>query len=194
VAGAEAIRHLLLDGGIGRWAPPTEALLHNAARSEHVRRLIRPALAGGALVLSDRFTDSTLAYQGYGLGLPLDSLAAIADFATDGLRPDLTLLLDLPAQAGLQRARARLGPGGAARAPEISDEQATAAASDTAQPDRYERRQLAFHQRLREGFQALAAAAPDRFRCLDATRPPKTVALQAVAHILTFAQGRAAEP
>jgi len=150
--GAEDIRHLLVEGEPGRWAPMTEALLHSAARAEHMARKLRPALAAGTWVVCDRFTDSTLAYQGYGHGLGVDRIRALNDLVTEGLVPDLTLILDLPVETGLARASAR---GGA---------------------DRYERMGTAFHQRLRDGFLAIAAAEPARCAVIDACADVETVA------------------
>ncbi|MFL5675430.1 MAG: dTMP kinase [Chloroflexota bacterium] len=135
----------------------TDALLFNAARRQLVTEVIRPALAAGRSVLCARFADSTLAYQGYGGGVPLDRLRALEDAATDGLRPDLTILLDLPVEAGL----ARVAPDDITRFEAEFD--------------------LPFHRRVRDGFLALAAAEPERFAVLDATRPADEVAADAAA-------------
>jgi dTMP kinase len=162
--GGEEIRRLLVDGVADRWDPLTEALLHFAARREHVRRCIRPALARGAWVVSDRFTDSTMAYQGYGHGLGRAPVEALAALTLDGLHPDLTLVLDLPVDEGLARAGGR----GGAEA-------------------RYERMAVAFHERLRAGFLEIARAEPDRCVVIDARRDPDEVAgaiLAAVAERL----------
>ncbi len=157
--GAEQIRKLLVQGATGRWTPLAEVLLYGAARADHVARLIEPALAAGTWVISDRFTDSTLAYQGYGHGFDTDTVREVNRLATGGLVPDLTVLLDLPVEEGLARAGARHG-GAATAAPE----------------DRYERMDSGFHERLREGFLALAGAEPERFFTVDATRPVDDVA------------------
>jgi len=149
--GAEDIRRLLVEGEPGRWAPMSEALLHSAARAEHLARTLRPALAAGTWVVCDRFTDSTLAYQGYGHGLGPARIRALNEIVTEGLTPDLTLILDLPVEAGLARAGAR---GGA---------------------DRYERMGTDFHQRLREGFLAIAAAEPARCAVIDASQKIEAV-------------------
>lgn len=144
--GAEEIRELLVHGAVGRWDPMTEALLHFAARHDHVQRVIRPALEAGDWVVCDRFADSTLAYQGYGHGLgraPIEQLYALA---VGDLAPDLTLILDLPVEVGLDRAGGRRG--GATR---------------------YERMDRAFHERLRRGFLEIAARAPERCVVVDAT-------------------------
>jgi dTMP kinase len=149
--GAEAIRQALL-GGQG-FDPVAEAMLLFAGRREHVVQTIRPALAAGFWVLCDRFADSTLAYQVHGLGMPRRSFDTLAALALEGLRPDLTLILDLPPAAGMARALAR---GVAA--------------------DRYERLDAAFHARVRAGFLALAVAEPDRCAVIDATLPVDEVA------------------
>jgi dTMP kinase len=149
--GAEAIRTLLLEGAGERWDPVSEACLFAAARRDHVRQLIAPALASGTWVVCDRFVDSTLAYQGYGHRLPLPTIAALNRFAVGDTWPDLTLILDLPVEIGLARAAAR----GAA--------------------DRIERRDRGFHQRLRDGFHAIAAAEPQRVALIDAAADPDTV-------------------
>ena len=143
--GAEAIRRLLLDGDSERWDAAGEALLLYAARRDHVARTIRPALVAGTWVVCDRFTDSTIAYQGYGRGLPLADLAALQRFALDGFAPDLTLILDLPVETGLRRAAARAGAA-----------------------DRFERLDRDFHQRLRDGFRIIAASEPQRCTMIDA--------------------------
>jgi dTMP kinase len=141
--GAEAIRRVLL-GGQGL-DPVAEAMLMFAARREHVVATIRPALAAGMWVLCDRFADSTLAYQVHGQGVPRAVFDRLADMALEGLAPDLTLVLDLPPEAGMARA---MGRGVAA--------------------DRYERLDAAFHARVRDGFLAIAAAEPARCAVVDA--------------------------
>lgn len=145
--GAEAIHTLLVEGAADRWDGVTEALLHNAARRDHLVRTVWPALERGEWVISDRFADSTLAYQGYGHGLAPALLEGLAAAATGGFRPDLTLILDLPVPEGLRRAGGR---GGA--------------------EDRYERMGQDFHQRLRQGFLAIAALEPGRCAIIDATQ------------------------
>ncbi len=150
--GAEAIRRLLLEGEGARWDAQQEALLLVAARRDHVNRLIMPALARGVWVVSDRFADSTIAYQGYGRGLALADIAALHRFALGDFTPDLTLILDLPAPAGLARAAAR-----------------------SAAADRFERLDPSFHDRLREGFGEIAAADPGRCVLIDASGAPDAV-------------------
>jgi dTMP kinase len=131
--------------------PLTDALLFNAARRQLVGEVIRPAMAAGQVVVCARFADSTLAYQGYGAGIPLAALRDLERAATDGLRPDLTILLDLPAEDGLKR-------------------------KGLTDLTRFETEfDLAFHRRVRDGFLALAAAEPDRFVVIDAGRSPAEV-------------------
>jgi len=151
--GAEQIRQLLVEGEPGRWDAVTEMLLHFAARRDHVRTVIAPALAEGRWVLCDRFVDSTLAYQGYGHGLGEAPVRQLADLTIDGVWPDLTIVLDLPVEQGLKRAGERAG-----------------------REQRYERMGLDFHRRLREGFLAIAAADPDRCRVVNAMRPVDEIA------------------
>ncbi len=150
--GAEEIRQLLTTGAPGRWGAVTEALLLSAARRDHVDQVIGPSLTAGTWVVSDRFTDSTLAYQGYGHGLDLGALRRLQTFVVDGLRPDLTLLFDLPVEIGLARSRQRLG-------------------DRVGVEDRYERLDSIFHNRIRHGFLDLAAGDPERFAVIDATAP-----------------------
>jgi dTMP kinase len=150
--GGEAIRRLLLEGDGTRWNGVGEALLLVAARSDHVARLIAPSLAQGIWVVSDRFADSTLAYQGYGRGLALEDLATLHRFALGSFAPDLTVILDLPAEIGLTRAAAR-----------------------ASRDDRFERLDRAFHERLREGFRTIAAKDSARCVLIDGSSDPQTV-------------------
>jgi dTMP kinase len=150
--GAEAIRRLLLEGADERWDAIAETLLFYAARREHVTRLITPALDRGVWVVCDRFADSTIAYQGYGRGLPLAELQALHRFALGDFAPDLTLILDLPVAEGLARAARRLG-----------------------NADRFERLDQSFHERLRQGFHQIAAADPQRCVVIDASGDVETV-------------------
>jgi dTMP kinase len=131
--------------------PMAELMLYAADRAQHVEEVVRPALARGAVVVCDRFGDSTLAYQGFGRGLDLTLLRALNEMATGGLRPDATLLLDVPSEVGLERV---------ARSRAI---------------DRLEDEAIAFHHRLREGYLTLAADEPERFTIVDATMPADDV-------------------
>lgn len=147
--GAEQIRSLLVEGGAGRWQAETEALLHFAARAEHLARVIRPALEAGRWVLCDRFADSTIAYQGYGQGLDLDWLWTLRRHIVGKTEPGLTIMMDLPVEKGLARAETE---------------------------QRYERMGIDFHRRLAEGFRQLAAADTTRCRLVDAARDRAAIA------------------
>jgi len=139
----DAIRSVVLEGAFGMSAR-AELLLYLASRAEHVDRVILPALEHGSLVLCDRFSEATLAYQSYGRGLPMEEIAPLVAFGARGLEPDLVVLLDLPAEDGLARVRERRAA------------------------NRLDREALAFHQRVREGYLALASQAPRRYRIFDA--------------------------
>jgi dTMP kinase len=143
--GAESIRDLVLNGAADRWSPTTETLLMYAARRDHIERVIRPALARGAWVVCDRFADSTRAYQGAAGGTDPGLIAALEAHILEETRPDLTLIFDFPPETGLARALAR--PGAEAR---------------------FESKGMAFHERLRAGFLAIAAAEPERCAVIDA--------------------------
>lgn len=147
----EAVRRLLLDVKNAEMTGETEALLYAAARAQCVREVIAPALRRGAVVLCDRFADSTLAYQGYGRGLDLEPLRRINDLATGGLYPALTVVLDLP----VDKARLRLPDG---------------------RRDRLEREAADFHERVRAGYLALATAAPEAYLVLEADLPVSVLA------------------
>ncbi|MGY1828567.1 MULTISPECIES: dTMP kinase [unclassified Blastococcus] len=146
------IRSIVLDRAQVGIAPRTEALLYAADRAQHVHEVLRPALDAGEVVITDRFIDSSLAYQGAGRTIPLDDVRMLSRWAAQGLRPDLTILLDLPPEVGLARARGR------------------------AAADRLESESLEFHQRVRRTFQELAEADPDRYLVLDARRSPDELA------------------
>lgn len=150
--GAEALREVLVNGAVDRWTPTAEALLMYAARSDHLDRLIRPALARGVWVVCDRFADSSRAYQGAAGGVDPAFIEALDQGVVGDDQPDLTLILDLPVRAGLARAADR----GAAEA-------------------RFEAKGAAFHERLREGFAAIARAHPDRCVMIDADAAPDEV-------------------
>lgn len=161
--GAEAIRGLLLGGGEDRWGPRAEALLFAAARADHVAKRIVPALDAGQWVVSDRFLDSSLAYQGGAGGLGIDTVRAVNAFGLDGCLPDRTLVLLLP--EGGERARARDGEA----------------------LDRIGRRPQAYHDAVEAAFRAIAEAEPERVRLVDASGSAETVTarlLQALADLL----------
>lgn len=153
---AEAVREILLDGGHDAMDDRTEALLYAAARAEHVAKVIAPALRRGAVVICDRYLDSSLAYQGHARGLGIDEVAEVNHWATDHTTPDLVVLLRIDVERGLQRARTRAGtaPGG----------------------DRLEAESVAFHRQVARGFDELARRSPDRFVVIDADGDIDTVA------------------
>ena len=156
---SEAIRRVLLDPANARMAPITELLLYEASRAQHVAELIRPALEEGRMVVCDRFADSTTAYQGAGRAIGLEKIRLLHDFATGGLWPDLTLVLDLPVQVGLERARAR------------------------GRYDRLEQETIAFHDQVRQGFLELARGEPDRIRIIDAAQSADAIAAEIRTHV-----------
>lgn len=155
--GAEMVRKLLVEGPTDRWDGPTEALLHFAARRDHLRATVWPALKLGTWVVSDRFADSTRAYQGYGHGLDLGVIDRLYGLAVGDFRPDLTLILDLPVDVGLARAAARRG-------------------TET----RYESLPRAFHDRVRTGFLEIARCEPERCVVVDSNRETEHVAQDVV--------------
>jgi dTMP kinase len=156
----QTIRKILLEVHPQPLATNAELFLYLADRAQHVQEIILPALARGEFVLCDRYTDSTIAYQGYGRGLDLKFLRAQNAIATGGLQPDLTFLLDCASEVALLRAMQRhIGPTGQA-----------------APADRFESEQVEFHQRVRAGFLELAHAEPKRFRVIDATQSPQEIA------------------
>jgi len=160
--GAEAIRDLLVRGEASRWAPMTEAFLHVAARADHVARLIQPALNSGKWVLCDRFTDSTVAYQGYGHGLDKSAIVQLNKIALGDLKPDLTLIFDIPVREGLARSR---------KPSQLRGE------------DRYEKMDTDFHERIREGFLKIAAEEPQRCKIVNAIGSVEMIAEQIFALI-----------
>lgn len=157
------IRALLLDPATSLSAR-AEALLYAADRAQHVATVISPALASGGVVISDRFVDSSLAYQGAGRALPVNEVAELSQWATQGMRPDLTVLLDVDPEVGLARA--------------------------TGSPDRIEQESLIFHQAVRKGFLDLAGADPDRYVVVSASRSPEQVHAAIVAAVLPFLGAR----
>lgn len=153
--GAEAVRNLLVEGGVDRWSPAAELFLLLAARLDHLERAIRPAVADGAVVLCDRFWDSTRVYQALVGGLDLAAVDALHERWLAPFRPGLTLIFDLPADLGLARARS----------------------------GRFEAKGPAFHERVRAGYLRLADLEPGRFRVIDAARPPGEVSADALAAV-----------
>ena len=149
------IRKLLLDSS-SEISDRAELLLFEAARAQHIDNIIRPALERGAVVVCDRFTDSSIAYQGYARGISLDIIEMLNDYATGGLRADLTILLDLPARDGLGRQETT---------------------------DRFSAETPAFHEAVREGYLSLVAKEPGRFVVIDATMEPGAVVRRAMAAI-----------
>jgi dTMP kinase len=164
--GAEAVRGVLLGSAAGPWDGVAECMLHFAARREHVVRSVLPALDAGMWVVCDRFADSTFAYQCFGQGVPRAVFDSMCEAALGPLRPDLTVLLDLPPEAGLARAAAR------------------------GETNRYEALDPEFHARVRAGFRAVAAAEPARCVVADATDSPEGVA----AAILAAVQNQLSPP
>jgi dTMP kinase len=162
---SEKIRSILLDARHHEMHPLTELLLLEASRSQHVHQVIAPALASGAIVICDRFADSSTAYQGYGRRMDLDAVRRLNDIATAGCRPALTMVIDVPVSVGFKRAAQR-----------------------KRSFDRMESQQKAFHQRVRNGFQALALAEPERVKLLDGTFPPDVI--QAAVRQLVFSKLR----
>jgi dTMP kinase len=155
--GAEAIRHVLLSGAAKPLGPEAEALLFAAARDDHLTQVIRPALERGVWVVCDRFADSTRIYQGIAGEVDPRVIQAMERIVVAGTKPDLTLILDVPAEQALQRAAKRRGAGSV---------------------DRFEQETLQFHEKLRDGFLLLAASEPDRCVLIDATQPKAEVAEQ----------------
>jgi dTMP kinase len=158
---------------LGRWLkwaqgmdipPLVELMLFNASRAQLVTEVIKPSLKSGMVVISDRYADSTTVYQGFGRGLDLEMVKATNNTATQGLKPDLTILLDITAEDGLARKKGR-------------------------KKDRFEREELAFHQRVRQGYLKLAADEPGRWLVADASQPKQKIAQiiwQRVSHLLSF--------
>ena len=152
---AERIRDVLLHAREVDLSPEAQALLFSAARAQHTRDVIRPALVAGEVVVADRYFDSTLAYQGFGLGADLDGLRAMTRFAVGSLVPQRTFLIDVPVQVSLSRLAARAGP---------------------ARWDRFHGDDRAFYERVRDGYLRLAAAEPGRFVIVDGDRGEDVVA------------------
>jgi dTMP kinase len=160
------IRELLLSPENADMDPVTELLLYNASRVQHIRGVIMPALQRGDVVVTDRFSDSTMAYQGYGRGIDLKLIDALDLISTQRLRPDITILLDIEAQTGLRRNR------------EINKD------------DRIEREDISFHERVRSGFIHIASQSPERIRMVDCSGPVETVQKAVAAIVDVFLEKR----
>ena len=162
---SEQIRDMLLNPDHSEMAATTELLLYAASRAQHVSEVIKPALEAGKVVISSRFADAMVVYQGYGRGLDLDRIHHLNRIATDGVTPDVTFVLDLPVELGLQRVQKRRGG-----------------------LDRLEREKIEFHRRLREGYQTIAQQEPQRLKIIDAKVSPKRVYAQIQAIIQPLLQ------
>jgi dTMP kinase len=162
--GAEAVRHVLLSGAAEPYGIRMEAILFAAARSDHVEEVIRPALSAGTVVLCDRFMDSSRVYQGITGNLEQPFVEALERVAINGVVPDCTVIFDLPAAVGLDRARKR-------------------AAGPDEQPDRFEKEELETHEKRREAFLDIAEREPLRCRVIDATRTQEQIAAEVLAII-----------
>lgn len=167
---AERLRDVILSGEAKAAGPFAEALLFSAARIDHIDRVIRPALNAGQVVICDRFADSTRAYQGALGRMDRGLVAALEKVTLNGLRPDITLVLDLPAEEGLARAQARRGAEGS---------------------DRFEAERIGFHRRLRQAFLDIAAAEPERCVVIDAGQPPDEVLAMALSAIAAHLHSKA---
>jgi len=161
--GAEAVRHVLLSGAAEEFGVRMEAMLFAAARSDHIEQVIRPAVAEGTIVLCDRFMDSSRVYQGITGNLEPQFIQNLERIAVNGMLPDLTLVLDLPASVGLGRAKAREGKDAA--------------------PDRFEKEEVSTHEKRREAFLDLTRTEPERCKLIDATQAEDLVALAILAEV-----------
>ncbi len=159
---AEQIREILLNPASQEMTPQTEALLYAASRAQHLSQTILPAIAEGKIVLCDRFLDSSLAYQGYGRNLGVSDIEAINDFGLKRFRPDLTLFFSVSAEISAQRIHLR------------------------GQEDRLDQESAAFHQRVRDGFEALIAKHPERYIRIDGTQNPEKVAQDGFEAIVSW--------
>jgi dTMP kinase len=153
----DQVRKILLDPANRSLDPAAELLLYAASRAQHLREIIMPALADGTNVLCDRFSDATLAYQGYGRGLDIEMIRSLDRIVTAGMRPDLTLLFDIEAVSGIARARGRNNSCGL---------EAEA---------RFENEEIAFHERVRQGYLTLVAQEPERIRVVNASSSPEVI-------------------
>lgn len=168
---ADQIRSILLDAGNNAMTSMAELLLYAAARAQHVEEVILPALESGKIVLCDRFTDATVAYQGYGRGLDMSTILELNRLASRSLRPDISVLLDCPVETGLSRAKARIENASGAR------------------EERFELEAMAFHEKVRKGYLELAAREPERFIVVSGSRAMEETA----AEIFRLLEPRLAE-
>lgn len=155
---SDKIRTILLDADNRTITPMTELLLYTAARAQHVSEIIKPAMESGAVVLCDRFTDATVAYQSFGRGLDRSRIDMLADLACASLTPDITVLIDCEPETGLERARRRID------------------ATSGPREERFELEAMEFHQRVRKGYLALAEKEPQRFSLIDGSAPVEDIA------------------
>ena len=170
--GAEAVRHVLLSGAAEKLGPEMEAILFASARNDHVEQVIRPAVDSGKIVLCDRFMDSSRVYQGVTGGLDPEFMRQLEEVAIHGMVPDLTLILDINPELGLERAaKRRAGPA-----------------------DRYEKETLALHQRRRDGFLDIAKSEPERCKVIDASADPEKVAAEILANVTALLKRAKAAP
>jgi len=165
---ADQIRSILLDADNRAMVPQAELLLYAAARAQHVAEVIKPALAAGKVVLCDRFTDATMAYQGDARGLDRDLVRHLNTLATGGLTPNLTILVDCPVSIGLGRAKARIAQNSGPR------------------EERFEQEALTFHEQVRAGYLRLATSEAARFRIIDGAAPMEQVTAEILAQVTTF--------
>jgi dTMP kinase len=165
----ERIREILLNRGGFDISGEAEVFLFAAARAQHTDAVIRPALEKGQVILCDRFSDATIAYQAYGRGLPLETVREICRFASRGISPHLTLLFDLPVEKGLERAFRRI-----------------AGREEASREDRFEREQLDFHRRIREGYLTIAREEPGRVKIVDASRDIESTRREVRAILSSF--------
>ena len=169
---ADQIRGILLDAANRDMIPLTELLLYAAARAQHIEQIIRPAIAAGKIVLCDRFSDATRAYQAFARGLDRNLVESLNTLACQGISPDLTLLLDCPVETGLGRARQRIDSVSGPR------------------EERFELEEASFHRKVREGYISLAGEFPGRFVLIDADSPPDAVAESVLSAVLSRLETR----
>ena len=168
---ADEIRGILLDAQNSALTPLSELLLYAAARAQHMAEVVKPALACGNVVLCDRFTDATIAYQGYGRHLDRETIDRLNELATGGVRPDITVLLDCPVEIGLERAMSRIN------------------ATSGAREERFELEAMEFHCRVRNGYLELAAREPERFVVINGAAGVEETSVEIEAAVLARLSG-----